>query len=40
MGYPGEDKASAVSLGSASNDYPCGPVQYASAAESQSTNEG
>ena len=40
MGYPGEEKANTVSVGSASNDYACRPVQYASAAESQSTNEG
>ena len=41
MGYPGEeDNANAVSVGSANNDYACRPVQYASAAESQSSNEG
>ena len=40
MGYPAEEKANAVSAGNASNDYACRPVQYASAAESQSTNEG
>jgi hypothetical protein len=40
MGYPGENKANAVSVGSASNGYPRRPAQYASAAESQSTNEG
>jgi hypothetical protein len=41
MGYPGEkDKTHAGNVGSASNDYGCRSVQYASAAESQSTNEG
>jgi hypothetical protein len=40
MGYAGKDKANAVSVGSASNDYACRPVQYASAAESQASNEG
>jgi hypothetical protein len=41
VGYPCEEnKANAVSVGSASTDYACRPAQYASAAESQSTNEG
>jgi hypothetical protein len=41
MGYRLEqDEANAVSMGSATDDYACGRAQYASAAESQSTNEG
>ncbi len=41
MGYPGEGpEADAVNVGSPSNGYARRPTQYASAAESQSTNEG
>jgi hypothetical protein len=40
MGYPGEVKGNAVSVDSANNGYAYRLTQYASAAESQSTNEG